>query len=167
MAVLSKKIEDALNAQILAEFSASFFYLSLSAYYRSLNLEGFAAYMRAQSEDERTHAMQIVDHLDARGGRIRLGQLPPPPVEWKAPAAGIEDVVKWESENSERINTLIRVAHDENDFATVLSLRDLVTEQVQDEATAREILEKMRLLEHAPGGLFIMDRELRFRAQKG
>ncbi len=167
MPMLSKKVEDALNAQVTAEFSASFFYLSLAAYYSALNLDGFAAFMRAQYEDERSHALAIVDLVDSRNGRVRLEQLPAPPVDWSSPSAGIADVVKWESENSERINNLMRLAHEDNDFATLMSLQGLVTEQVQDEAVAREIQEKMRLLESAPGGLFIMDRELRFRAGKG
>ncbi len=167
MPMLSAKVQDALNAQINAEFTASFLYLSLAAYYNSLNLDGFAAYMRAQSDDERSHALQLYELVDQRGGRVRLSAIPGIPTDWASPAAGIEDVVTWEADNSDRINNLIRLAHEDNDFATSLSLQTLVTEQVRDEAVARELLEKMHLLEKAPGGLFMMDRELRFRAQKG
>lgn len=164
---LTRNVLDALNAQIAAEFTSSFLYLSLAAYYHSLNLDGFAAYMRAQADEERTHAMMLYDLVDARGGRIVLGAMPPPPTEWGSPSAGIEDVVRWEMDNTVRINSLIRLAQEEGDFATMMSLQDLVTEQVKDEATSHELLEKMRLLENAPGGLFMMDRELRFRAGKG
>jgi ferritin len=162
-----EKVEAGLNAQIDAEFTSSFLYLSLAAYYHSLNLDGFAAYMRIQAEDERSHGMKLFDLLDARGGRVLVSGIPKPPTHWESPRAGIEDVVKWEVTNTERINNLIKIAHDHGDFATVLSLQDLVIEQVRDEATAHELLHKMQLLEQAPGGLFLMDRELRTRAQRG
>ncbi len=167
MPTMAKDVEAALNSQINAEFTSSFLYLSLAAYYHSLNLDGFATYFRVQADDERTHAMQLVDLLDARAGRIALSAIAAPPVEWASPLAGIEDVVKWESSNTDRINNIIRLSHEKGDFATALSLQQLVTEQVRDEAVAHELLEKMKLLEKAPGGLFLMDRELRMRAQRG
>lgn len=163
---MNEKVEAGLNAQIEAEFHSSFLYLALAAYYHSLNLDGFASYMRVQAEDERSHGMQLFDLLDARGGRVLVSGIPKPPTHWDSPRAGIEDMLKWEMTNSDRINNLIKSAHDNGDFATVLSLQQLVTEQVQDEATAHELLQKMDLLEKAPGGLFLMDRELRMRAQR-
>ncbi len=164
---MNEKVEAGLNAQIDAEFTSSFLYLSLAAYYHSLNLDGFATYMRVQAEDERTHGMKLFDLLDARGGRVLITGVSKPPTHWDSPRAGIEDVLKWEMTNTERINSLIKLAHDQGDFATVLSLQELVTEQVRDEAVAHELLHKMQLLEQAPGGLFLMDRELRMRAERG
>ncbi|MBP7145937.1 MAG: ferritin [Acidobacteria bacterium] len=164
--MLSKTIEQALNEQVTVEFQNNRLYLAMSAYFQSMNLTGFAAYMRAQAEEENGHAVRLIDYIQDRGARVSIGALEAPPFSWDSPLAAIEDAYKHEQNNTERINQIIARSHKESDFATTLSLQNLVTEQVKDEATAHEILEKMKLLASAPSGLYLMDREMWQRAQR-
>lgn len=162
--MLSKKVEAALNKQINHEFQTAFFYLAMSAYFRSLNLNGFAAHARAQAEDEMSHGMMLNDYVDRRGGRVVLTGMPDPPKGWKSPDAALEDAYNRELATGEHINSLVSLALDERDHATNMSLLGLVTEQVQDEASANEVLQRLRLLKNAPDGLYVMDRDLEQRA---
>lgn len=164
--MLSKKVEAALNKQINHEFQTAFFYLAMSAYFRALNLNGFAAHARAQAEDEMQHGMLLNDYVDRRGGRVVIAGMPDPPKGWKSPEAAIEDAFHHETHTGELINSLVSLALAEKDHATNMSLLPLVTEQVADEASASEVLERMRLLRDAPGGLYLMDRDLEQRAGK-
>ncbi|KPJ58395.1 MAG: ferritin [Planctomycetes bacterium DG_23] len=158
--MIGKKMEVALNEQINAELYSSYLYLSMSAYLESLNLRGFAHWMRVQAREEEGHALKIYDHIIERGGRVTLGAVEAPPTEWDSPLAVFEQVASHEQKVTGLINELVDLATSENDHATRSFLQWFVDEQVEEEDSANQVLEKFRLVAAAPGGLFMIDREL-------
>lgn len=158
--MLSEKMEKALNDQITWELYSSYLYLSMSAHFLSVNLGGFANWMRVQAQEELLHAIKFYDFVNERGGRVVLQTVKAPPSEWTTPVSVFEDTLKHERQVTKRINDLVDVALKEKDHATNIFLQWFVTEQVEEEASVKEILEKLKLLGDARGGLFMMDREL-------
>lgn len=158
--MLSEKMEKALNDQIMWELYSSYLYLSMSAHFLSVNLSGFANWMRVQAQEELVHAIKFYDFVNERGGRVVLQTVKAPPSEWTTPVSVFEDTLKHERQVTKRINDLVDVALKEKDHATNIFLQWFVTEQVEEEASAKEILERLKLLGDARGGLFMLDREL-------
>lgn len=158
--MLSERMEKALNDQIMWELYSSYLYLSMSAHFLSVNLGGFANWMRVQAQEELVHAVKFYDFVNERGGRVVLQTVKAPPSEWTTPVAVFEDTLKHERQVTKRINDLVDTALKEKDHATNIFLQWFVTEQVEEEASAKQILEKLKLLGDARGGLFMMDREL-------
>jgi len=158
--MIDQKMEDALNEQINWELYSSYLYLSMSAYFESVNLKGFSNWMRVQSMEELTHFKRFYDYLLNRGGRVKMKEIPAPPVEWKSPVNVFEEVLKHETEVSRRINTLIDLASELKDHATVSFLKWFVDEQVEEEASTHDIIESLKLTSDNPSGLFMIDREL-------
>lgn len=158
--MLSEKMEKALNDQIMWELYSSYLYLSMSAHFLSVNLAGFANWMRVQAQEELLHAIKFYDFVNERGGRVVLQTVKAPPSEWTTPVSVFEDTLKHERQVTKRINDLVDVALKEKDHATNIFLQWFVTEQVEEEASVKEILEKLKLLGDARGGLFMLDREL-------
>ena len=158
--MLSPKMETALNEQINAEIYSAYLYLSMAAYFDSINLPGFASWMRVQNEEETFHAMKFFDFVAERGNRVKLTAIEAPETEWGSPLAVFEATLAHEQHVTGLINKLVDVALSESDHATNNFLQWFVGEQVEEEATADGILQQLRLMKDAPGGLFMMDREL-------
>ena len=158
--MLSKNIEKALNDQINAEMYSSYLYLSMNAYFKSISLDGFANWMYAQAQEEWMHAMKIYDFVNQRGGRVVLSAIEAPPTDWDSPMAVFEDTLKHEQKVTGLINALVETALSENDHATNIFLQWFVSEQVEEEDSVNSVLEQLKLLGDAKGGLFMMDREL-------
>jgi ferritin len=158
--MLSDKMRDALNAQITAEFYSAYLYLSMSAYFESQNLLGFANWMRVQAMEEVTHAMKFYDFVKARGSRVLLAAIEAPPTEWPSTLAVFEDAYKHERKVTGMINNLVDVAVSEKDHATNSFLKWFVDEQVEEEASADEVVQKLKLLGEAGHGIFMLDREM-------
>jgi len=158
--MISKKTEDALNEQINAEFYSAYLYLSMEAYFESMNLPGFANWMRAQIQEESMHAMKIYDFVNERGGRVLLKSIEQPPTEWKSPLAAFEAAYKHEQKVTGLINDLVNLAIEEKDHASNTFLQWFVNEQVEEESSVNEVVQKLKMLENAPGGQFLIDREL-------
>jgi ferritin len=162
--MLSEKMQSALNNQMNAELYSSYLYLSMNAYFKSINLEGFANWMLAQAQEELMHAMKFYDFINQRGGRVTLAQIEAPPVEWTAPLAVFEETLKHEQKVTGLINDLVEVANAEHDHATQIFLQWFVSEQVEEEDSVNGVLEQIKLLGDAQGGLFMIDLELAKRA---
>jgi ferritin len=158
--MISKKTKDALNEQINAEFYSAYLYLSMEAYFESMNLPGFANWMRAQIQEESMHAMKIYDFVNERGGRVLLKSIEQPPTEWKSPLAAFEAAYKHEQKVTGLINDLVNLAIEEKDHASNTFLQWFVNEQVEEESSVNEVVQKLKMLENAPGGQFLIDREL-------
>lgn len=158
--MLNDPIEKALNEQINSELYSEYLYLSMAAYYEDEGLPGFASWMRAQADEERAHAMRIYDFVIERDGRITLSSIDSPPTEWSDPAAAFEAAYEHEIEISEMIDDLVALARKENDNATENMLQWFVAEQVEEEATAQEILDKLRHVGDDGPGLLMVDQEL-------
>jgi len=158
--MISKKMEKALNGQVNAELYSSYLYLSMESWFKTKNLNGFANWMRVQAQEEMSHAMKIYDFIDERGGRIVLKAIDGPPTEWGSPLAVFEDVYEHEQKVTGLINDLVDLSIKEKDHATNGFLQWFVSEQVEEEASADAAVQQLRMVESAPGGMFMLDREL-------
>jgi ferritin len=158
--MLCSKMEGALNSQINAEYYSSYLYLSMAAYFDSINLLGMANWMRVQAQEEMVHAMKFFDFVAERSGRVTLTSIEAPPTEWASPLAAFEAALAHERHISSLINKLVDLALAESDHAANNFLQWFVAEQVEEEATADGIVQQLRLVKDAPGGLFLLDREL-------
>lgn len=158
--MIKEKVVSALNDQINKEFYSSYLYLSMAAYFESTNLRGFAHWMRVQAREENGHAMKLYDHLVERGGRVTLSSIAAPPSKWKSPQEVFEQAYRHEQEVTESINTLVNLAKSEKDHATEVFLQWFVNEQVEEEAVANDILQKLKLVGHEGNAIFMIDREL-------
>jgi ferritin len=158
--MLSEKMQEALNKQTNAELYSSYLYLSMSAYFQSINLGGFGNWMRVQAQEELLHAMKLYDFVNERAGRVTLHPIEGPPTEWASPTAAFENVLEHERKVTGLINNLVNLAIEERDHATNIFLQWFVTEQVEEEASANDIVQKLKLMGDARHGLFMLDREL-------
>jgi ferritin len=158
--MISKNMEKALNEQINAEMYSAYLYLSMESYFRSLDLSGFANWMRVQVQEELMHAMKIYDFVDARRGRIILKSIAAPQTEWDSPLAVFEATYKHEQKVTGLINELVSLTIKEKDHATNTFLQWFVNEQVEEESSADKIIQQLKMMKNAPGGMFMLDREL-------
>ncbi len=158
--MIKEKIQKSINDQINAEMYSAYLYLAMEAYFQSENLEGFANWMRAQAQEEMVHAMKFYDYVIERGGRVTLDAIEKPDAEWDSPLAAFEAAYKHEQYVTSRINDMVDLAITENDHATRNFLQWYVDEQVEEEASADAIVQKLKMVQGAPGGMFMMDSEL-------
>ncbi len=155
--MLSDKMEEALNKQINAEWYSAYLYRSMAAYFLNQNLKGFAHWMQVQAGEEQGHGQKFFDYINDRTGKVVLTAIIAPPAEWKSPTAAFEAVYAHEQKVTGLINDLVDKAKKENDYATQAMLQWFVNEQVEEEANAYEILEKLKMIKDSAQGLFMMD----------
>lgn len=165
--MLSNTLLKALNEQIRMEFSSAYLYLSMSAYFERESLPGFAHWMRAQFDEEQAHAMRLYDFVNDRGGRVVLGSISQPPDAFQSPLAVFEDVLKHEQEVTRAIHDLYELALKEKDFPTQTHLHWFINEQVEEEKTATEILDQLKLIGDHPHLMLGLDRRLGLRGNPG
>ena len=165
--MLTDKMQKALTGQMNAELYSSYLYLSMNAYFKSVNLDGFANWMYYQAQEELEHAMKFYDFICQRGGRVQLAQIEAPPSEWNSPLAVFEDTLAHEQKVTGLINDLVEIANEERDHASQVFLQWFVSEQVEEEDSVGGVLEQLKLMGEAKGGLFMMDREMAKRRPSG
>jgi ferritin len=158
--MIKSKVEDALNKQLNAELYSAYLYLSMNAYFESTSLKGFANWMRIQAQEELFHAMKFYDYINERGGRVNLTSISAPSAQWDSPLAAFEQVSQHEQKVTGLINNLVTLAISEADHATNNFLQWFVAEQVEEESSADEIVQKLKLLGEDRSGLFMVDQEL-------
>ncbi|RKX96023.1 MAG: ferritin [Spirochaetes bacterium] len=158
--MLSKRMEEALNKQINAELYSAYLYLSMAAYFDSISLDGFSHWMKLQAKEETEHAYKIYGYVYERGGSVILEAINKPPTKWDSPLAVFEDAYKHEQKVSEMINNLVAMAREEKDYATENFLQWFVEEQVEEEANADEVVQKLKMVKDSRNGLFMMDGKL-------
>lgn len=158
--MFSKKVQEAINNQLNFELYSSYLYLSMSAYYSSIGLNGFANWMRIQSQEELVHAMKFYDYINERGGRVVLQKIQEPQKEWDSAAKAFEAAFEHEQHITQTINDLVNLCIEEKDHASNILLQWYVSEQVEEEASATDILNKLKLTEGTSSGLFMLDNEL-------
>ncbi len=158
--MLSKEIQDSLNSQMNFEMYSANIYMSMAAWFDSKNLTGFANWMKVQYSEEMFHFTKFYNFINERGGRVILGAMAAPQLDWDSPLAAFENALEHERIVTSRINDLVAQAADAKDHATVNFLQWFVGEQVEEEANADGIAQQLKLMEGAPGGLFMLDREM-------
>ncbi|MFO7638000.1 MAG: ferritin [bacterium] len=154
------KIETAFNEQIKHEIESGYLYLAMAAWLEDAGLPGMGRWMRAQTQEELTHAMRFYKHIAERGGRVRLHALAEPKAEWESALAAFEAAYKHEQFITGRINDLMKLSRAENDFASQGILQWFVDEQVEEEDTTKGIVDKLKLVGRDGNGLLMIDREL-------
>ncbi len=158
--MLNKKMQDAINQQISAEISSAYLYLAMSAYCAAANRPGSAHWMRVQWQEELSHAMKLFDYMNDRGGRAVLKAVAQPPTEFKSLLDVFQQVLEHEREVSAMIHRLYEAAVKENDYPTQVMLQWFITEQVEEEKTATEIVEQLKLIGEHGGAVIFLDRHL-------
>lgn len=157
---IGKTIENILNKQMQAEFSSAYLYLSMAAWFECQNLPGCAHWMRKQAEEEAEHAMKFFDYLAVRGCTIRLGALPEPKCEWNNATDVFEGVYAHESAVTEMICAVMEQARKDKDYVTENFIAWFINEQLEEEASSLQILEKFRKMGESPILLVMIDKEL-------
>ncbi|MCX6830437.1 MAG: ferritin [candidate division Zixibacteria bacterium] len=158
--MINNKIEKALNDQLMEEYASSHLYLSTAAYFKSINLDGFAHWMQQQSGEEMGHAMKFYGYIFEQQGKVTLGGIEKPQSEWASPLAAFEAAYHHEQKITGLINNLTNLAIGEKDHATNIFLHWFVTEQVEEEANAIEIIQKLKMVGDSKQGLLMLDHEL-------
>lgn len=157
---LSERVVKALNAQLNREIYSAYLYLSMSAYFDSLGLKGFANWMKVQWQEELVHAMKFFDYIANRGGRVELYEIEAPPKEWRSPLGAFEFALEHEKSVTKRISDLVNLAIEEKDHATFTMLQWFVNEQVEEEQSFGEITAKLKLAGNDTRALLFLDSEL-------
>ena len=158
--MISEKLENELNNQINAELYSAYLYQAMAAYFEAKSLEGFANWMDVQAQEEMTHARKIYDYLNERGGRVLLDAIEAPKAEWETPIEAFKDAYEHEQKVTKMINDLVDLAIEEKDHATKSFLQWFVDEQVEEEASAEDIIDKLEMIGDSGHGLYMYDSKL-------
>ena len=158
--MISKKIHAGFNEQINREMYSAYLYLSMAANFHSLNLEGFANWMRVQTKEEMAHAMKFFDHLRDRDARVELEAVDKPKVKWTSPLEAFKAAYEHEKFITGAINGLYKIAEKEADYPAKVFLDWFVKEQVEEEASASNVVQLLGRIKDSGAGLIMLDKEL-------
>ena len=162
--MLNAKVQKALNEQMNMEFYSANLYLSMSAWMDGNSLKGMAHWMRLQADEEQEHGMKFFDFIQARGGNAEIGTIEAPKTSWDSPLQVFEESWQHECKISELINNIADLTIHEKDFATQSFLQWFITEQVEEESTVQEIVERLKLVGENGAALFMLEADLGKRA---
>lgn len=158
--MISQKMQDAVNRQIQAEMYSSNLYLAMAAWCASLNMNGFAHWLRIQSTEESGHAQKLVGYLQDRGGRVLIGAIEAPPAEYKSPLDVFEQTLAHEQHVTSMVHALYELALAEKDYASQVLLHWYISEQVEEEARVTTCVEKLRMIGESSNAVWWIDKEL-------
>jgi ferritin len=158
--MIGKAVQDAMNEQINKELFSAYLYLSMAAYFEAKNLPGFAHWMRVQADEEREHAMKFYDFILERGGQVTLKAIEAPAMEWLSSLAVAEEVAAHEAKVTASIHALYELALKEKDYPAQIMLQWFITEQVEEEKNAGEILASLKLIEERGTAVLMLDHRL-------
>ena len=158
--MIGKNMQDAMNEQINKELFSSYLYLSMAAYFEDKNLPGFANWMRLQADEEREHAMKFYDFILERGGRVQLKAIDAPKTEWNSNMEVVEEVAAHEAKVTASIYALYELALKEKDYPTQVMLQWFITEQVEEEKNAAEIVTSLKMIEARETAILQLDHRL-------
>ena len=158
--MLNKKLEEALNAQINAEFWSAYLYLSMSSDMSDKGMAGVANWCAIQFKEEQDHAMKFFNYVISRGGKVTLKPIEKVDTEWKSPLAAFEQTLQHEEKVTSLINDLYALAEQEKDYATQSMLKWFIDEQVEEEENAKAIIDTLKLIGDNGYGLYQLDKEL-------
>ena len=158
--MLSLGLTKSINNQIADEFNAGYLYLSMSAYCESIGFRGFAKWLRKQSEEEIGHGMKLIDYMNDQFSRVELQQIYAPEKTFGSLTDMMEQALLHEQEISDGIYLLYGQAGEENDYTTQTMLDWFITEQLEEEKTVGDIVEKLRIFGENKASLYLIDQEL-------
>jgi len=158
--MLKDKMLEGLNNQTREELESFYIYLSMAGYFDSISLTGCGAWMKAQANEEMSHAMKFYGYINERDARVVFAGLNKPKADWKSPLEAFEDAYKHEQHISGCIHKLAKLAQEVDDPATLNFLQWFIKEQVEEESSTRDVVDKLRMIGEAPHAIFMMDRVL-------
>ena len=157
--MINKDVATMLNDQITNEFYAGYLYLSMAAQAEEMNLPGFANWLYIQHQEEHTHAMNIFKYLAEQGVKVSLKEIKAPKVSWKNPVEMAKDALQHEELVTATFNKIMDAAHSAKDYASISFMNWYIDEQVEEEASAKELIQKFEMAENKAALLFV-DSEL-------
>ncbi len=163
--MLSTKLSAALNKQIQFEGSSSQYYLAMASWAETQGLNGVSAFLYTHADEERMHMLKLIKFVNERGGHGIVPTLTQPPVTFKSVKSVFEEVLKHEMKVTAEINNLVEITLKEKDYTTHNFLQWYVSEQLEEEALARKIVDKLKLIGDDKGGLYFFDRDMEVMAQ--
>ncbi len=156
--MLNKKVEEILNVQVQKEGYSSNLYLAMASWAETKGFEGIANWLYAQAEEEREHMLKIIAYINERGGKSIIPEFEKPPVDYKSVKPMFEKVLEHEQYVTASINEIVAVCEQEKDYTTHNWIQWFVTEQIEEEASANNILDKLNMLGDGP--LYMFDRDI-------
>ena len=159
--MLTERLETALNKQVRIEAESSQVYLAMASWAEVKGLEGVAAFMYMHSDEERMHMLKLVKYINERGGHATVSELAAPKTAYGSPKEMFELLFKHEVMVSQSINDLVAITLEEKDYSTHNFLQWYVAEQIEEEALARTVLDKINLIGDDKGGLYLFDRDVK------
>lgn len=162
--MISEKLTAEINEQIKFELYSAYMYLSMSADCADRNLTGFAHWLARQAEEEVAHGMRFYHFLLERGARVELQAIDQPPSTFGSPLEIMEKSLEHERFVTSRINSLYKQAVAEGDYPAQVLLQWFVTEQVEEEASIDEIVQRMKMFGTEGSALLMLDTQLGSRA---
>jgi len=158
--MITKAMQNAMNEQINKELFSSYLYLSMTAYFEQRNLSGFGQWMRIQADEEREHAMKFYNFILERGGRVTLKGIDAPKTEWTSSLEVAEEVAAHEAKVTASIYALYELALQEKDYPGQVMLQWFITEQVEEEKNAAEIVADLKLIDERGTAVLMLDKQL-------
>jgi ferritin len=158
--MISNKVQKVINEQIKNELYSAYLYLAMSAYFEANTLPGFAHWTRLQAQEEVEHAMKFFDFLNERGGRVTLLAIDQPPSEWSSNLEVFQQIYAHEQKVTGLINHLYEVALAEKDYPSQVLLQWFISEQVEEEKNASEIVEHLKMIEARGTAVLMLDHQL-------
>ncbi len=165
--MLSERFQKELNDQIQRELYSSYLYLSMAAYAESINMAGSARWLSLQAQEEVGHTMKMYAYINDNGGRVKLQAIEEPPAEFGSLLETFREVLKHEQKVTDCINKLYAMAKEDNDYRAEIFLQWFVTEQIEEEKGAQDIIDMLEMVGEKGQGLFMVDRQLGQRTAGG
>ena len=158
--MISDKMQEAINQQINAEMYSAYLYLSMSAWCIDKQYDGFAQWFKVQAQEEMTHAMKFYDYIFEQGGKVKLLPIEGPPAEFASLMDAAQEQLEHEKKVTSLIKALVDLAKNEKDYATDILLQWFITEQVEEENNAEEIIRKLEMIGDSSPALYMLDKEM-------
>ena len=158
--MLSKSIEAALNSQLKLEAQSSHYYLAMAAWAENKGYPGIAEFMYTHSDEERLHMLKLVKYINERGGTPLIPTLEKPKVEYQDITSLFQDLLNHEVSVTHSINEVVDSCLQEKDYSTHNFMQWYVAEQLEEEALAREIMDRLKLIGNDKGGMYLFDRDI-------
>lgn len=161
---MTKSVIQALNQQINSELYSAYFYLGMAAYFDSINLHGCAHWMKLQSQEELEHVSKIYQYIYSRRWQVELFELKAPPFQWQSPLKAFEEAFKHEQTVTTQYNALVDLATTNKDYPTILLLEWFIEEQIEEESSLDDIIQKIMMINENQGLMLRIDSELAARS---
>ena len=164
--VINEKVQNVLNAQINKEFYSAYLYLAMSAFFDEIGLYGFANWTKVQAKEEVDHGMILFDYIIERDGIVKLEQIDSPDRAFENPLQVFEKILEHEKFVTESINCVAQMSHEECDLATRHFINWYISEQVEEEANARDVIDRLKMFGDDRTSLYLLDKEMGQRQYK-